>query len=78
MLTIVRVFRNCGICCRWKTPHKKKVKQYLVDRTMSQPHRKSDRIAARPQVSMAEEGGSSMSASKSERDTNRNEEKSEE
>jgi hypothetical protein len=45
---------------------------------MSQPHRKSDRIAARPQVSMAEEGGLSMSASKSERDTNKNEEQSKE
>ncbi len=78
MLTIVRVFRNCGICCRWKTPHKKKVKQHLVDRTISQPCRKSDRIAARPQASMAEEGGLSMSASKSERDTSSNEEQFEE
>jgi hypothetical protein len=50
VLTIVRVFRNCGICCRWKTPHKKKVKQHLVDRTTSQPRRKSDRIAATPVV----------------------------
>jgi len=33
---------------------------------MSQPRRKSDRIAATPQASMAEEGGSSMFASKSE------------
>ncbi len=44
---------------------------------MSQPRRKSDRIVARPQASMAEEGGSSMSTSKSERDTSSNEEQSE-
>ncbi len=49
-----------------------------MDRTTSQPRRKSDRIAARPQASMAEEGGSSLSASKSERDTSSNEEQSEE
>ncbi len=82
MLTIVRVFRDCGICCKWKTPHKKKVKQHLVDRTTSQPTsnscRKSGRIAARPQVSMAEEGGSSMFASKNGHDTSSNEEQSEE
>jgi hypothetical protein len=78
MLTIVRVFRDCGICCRWKTPHIKKVKQHLVDKTMSQPCRKSGRIAAKPQASMAEEGGSSMSTSKSEHDTSSNEEQSEE
>ncbi len=45
---------------------------------MSQPCRKSDRIVARPQVSMTEEGGSSMFASKSERDTSSNEKQSEE
>ncbi len=78
MLIIVRVFRDYGICCRWKTPHKKKVKQHLVDRTTSQPHRKSGRIVAKPQTSMAKEGGSSMSTSKNERDTNSNEEHSEE
>ncbi len=78
MLTIVQIFRNCGICCRWKTPHKKKVKQHLVDRKTSQPRRKSDRIAARPVASMAEQGGLLMSASKSERDTSSNEEQSEE
>ncbi len=78
MLTIVRVFRDCGICCMWKTPHKKKVKQHLVDRTTSQPHRKNGRIAAKPQASMAKEGGSSMSTSKSERDTSSNEEQYEE
>ncbi len=49
-----------------------------MDRTTSQPRRKSDRIVVRPQASMAEEGGSSMSTSKSERDTSSNEEQSEE
>jgi hypothetical protein len=41
---------------------------------MSQPCRKSGRIVAKPQASMAKEGGSSMSTSKSERDTSSNEE----
>jgi hypothetical protein len=45
---------------------------------MSQPHRKNGRIIARPQASMAEEGGLSMFTSKSERDTSSNEEQSEE
>ncbi len=45
-----------------------------MDRTTSQPRRKSDMITARPVASMAEEGGSSMFASKSERDTSNNEE----
>jgi hypothetical protein len=49
-----------------------------VDRTTSQPHRKGGRIAAKPQASMAEEGGSSMSTLKSERDTSSNEEQFEE
>jgi hypothetical protein len=49
-----------------------------MDKTTSQPRRKSDRIAARPVASMAKEGGSSMSTLKSERDTNSNEEQSEE
>ncbi len=49
-----------------------------MDRTTSQPRRKSDRIVARPQASMAEEGGSSMFASKNERDTSSNEKQSEE
>jgi hypothetical protein len=49
-----------------------------VDRTTSQPRKKSDRIAARPQASMAEEGGLSMFASKSKRDTSNNEEQCEE
>jgi hypothetical protein len=44
-----------------------------MDRTTSQPRRKSGRIAAKPQASMAEEGGSSMSTLKSERDTSSNE-----
>ncbi len=48
----------------WKTPHKKKVKQHLVDRTTSQPRRKSGRIIAKPQANMAKKGGSSMSTSK--------------
>ncbi len=39
--------------------------------------RKSDRIATRPVASMAEEGGSSMSASKSEHGTSSNEKQSE-
>ncbi len=78
MLTIVQVFRDCGICCKWKTPHKKKVKQHLVDRTTSQPCRKSGRIATRPQATMVEEGGLLMSASKNKHDTSSNEEQSEE
>jgi hypothetical protein len=78
MLIIVRVFKDCGICCRWKTPHKKKVKQQLVDRTMSQPRRKSGRIVVKPQASMAEEGGSSMSTLKNKHDTSSNEEQYEE
>jgi len=45
-----------------------------VDRTTSEPCRKSGRIAAKPQASMAEEGGSSMFTLKSERDTSSNEE----
>jgi len=49
-----------------------------VDRTTSQPRTKSGRIVAKPQASMAEEGGSSMSTSKSECDTSSNEEQSEE
>jgi hypothetical protein len=49
-----------------------------VDKTTSQPHRKSGRIVAKPQASMAEEGGSSMSTSKNERDTSSNEEQFEE
>jgi hypothetical protein len=44
-----------------------------VDRTTSQPGRKSGRIVARPQVNMAEEGGSSMFALKIEHDTSSNE-----
>jgi hypothetical protein len=73
VLTTVQTFKDYGICCRWKTPHKKKAKQHLVDRTItSQPHRKSSRIAARPQASMAKKGGSSMSTSKSEHDTSSN------
>ncbi len=49
-----------------------------MDKTTSQPHRKSGRIVAKPQASMAEEGGSSMSTSKNERDTSSNEEQFEE
>ncbi len=49
-----------------------------MDRTTSQPRRKSGRIAAKPQASMAEEGGSSMSTLKSERDTSSNEKQSDE
>ncbi len=44
---------------------------------MSQTRRKSGRIVAKPQASMVEEGGSSMSASKSERDISSNEQQSE-
>ncbi len=49
-----------------------------MDRTTSQPRRKSGRISAKPQAGMVEEGGSSMSTSKSERDTSSNEEQYEE
>jgi len=49
-----------------------------VNRTTSQPRRKNGRIATRSQASMVEEGGLSMFASKSERDTNSNEEQYEE
>ncbi len=49
-----------------------------MDKTTSQPRRKSGRITAKPQASMAEEGGSSMSTLKSERDTSSNEEQFEE
>ncbi len=72
------MFRDCGVCYKWKTPHKKKIKQHLVDITTSQPHRKSGRIVARPQASMAKEGGSSMHASKNKCDTNSNKELSKE
>jgi hypothetical protein len=61
----------------WKTPLKK-VKQHLVDKTTSQPCRKSGRIVVKPLASMVEVGGSSMSASKSKLDTNSNEEQFEE
>jgi hypothetical protein len=45
-----------------------------VDKTTSQPHKKNGRIVAKPQASMVEKGGSSMSTSKSEHDTSTNEE----
>ncbi len=49
-----------------------------MDRTTSQPCRKSGRIATRPQPTMVKEGGSSMSASKNKHDTSSNEKQSEE
>jgi hypothetical protein len=72
MLTIVQMFRDCGVCYKWKTPHKKKIKQHLVDITTLQPRKKSGRIVARPQASMAKKRGSSMPASKNKCDTNNN------
>jgi hypothetical protein len=65
MLTTIQVFRDCGVYYKWKIPHKKSLNpKHLVDITTLQPHKKSGRIVARPQASMAKEGGSSMSTSK--------------